>query len=117
MIQMTVNAERAMIMYLREGNFPHGGCSDSATVGVLVQVSAPDLSDVRSIEHWKCEACGLDEHRDERSGHSDLADALRRLPPPPPGELDTDELAERILADIGISRAQAPRGAFGQMQR
>jgi len=109
-IIMGTHASGAVVHYLRDGHFVHPGCTASAQVQVSVQLSGVADPVIESVEVWTCEICGLSDDARQRAQHPSLADALSRLPPPPPGEKDVDELAAEMLSDMtGIRAASARR--------
>jgi hypothetical protein len=111
MIIMGTHANGAVVCYLRDGHFGHPGCTASAQVQVSVQLSGVTDTVIESAEAWTCEMCGLSDPERQRVRHLSLADALTRLPPPPPGEKDVDELAAEMLSDIALIRAADARSA------
>lgn len=106
MILLGTHATGALVYYLREGSFTHAGCSASAQVQVSVRIAGIDEPNIESDESWTCEVCGFEDTGRDPAVHATLADALRRLPPPPPGELDVDDLAAQMLQDIARTRAE-----------
>lgn len=108
MIIMGTSPDASFVYYLREGHFAHDDCAESATVQVSVRITGDDALTVESVELWSCEACNLcsDEPRNHTL-HDSLSDALDRLPPPPPGEMDVDDLAAQMLIDMAQARTEA----------
>ncbi len=103
-IMMRVAEDDALITYTREGEIAHPHC-DEPGAGIVSVTVAPDGDGYRitSTEHTQCEACGYRTESGDVTEHDDLAHALRLLPPPPEGELGTDELAEQMFADMALS--------------
>ncbi|MFJ6532466.1 hypothetical protein [Microbacterium sp. NPDC091662] len=105
MVMLAVRPTSASVMYEPEVVLPHLPCEEVARAMVTVEVHDVDSKFIESRLNRKCEVCGLDDSSDPLT-HDTLVSALALLAPPAEGEMSAAEIAEAMLSDMALSRAE-----------